>query len=34
MSAASENEANVISKTLVEKKLVAGTMIHKGSCLF
>lgn len=32
ISATSEQEANNISKTLVEKKLVAGTMIYKGNC--
>ena len=31
ISATSEEEANKISKTLVEKKLVAGTMIYKGN---
>ena len=32
ISATSEEEANSISKTLVKKKLVAGTMIYKGNC--
>lgn len=32
ISATSEHEANVISKTLVEKKLVAGTMLYSGNC--
>jgi len=32
ISATSKEEANKISKTLVEKKLVAGTMIYKGNC--
>ena len=32
ISATSEKEVNIISKTLVEKKLVAGTMIYKGNC--
>lgn len=32
ISATSEDEANQISKSLVEKKLVAGTMIYKGNC--
>ncbi len=32
ISATSEKEANKISKTLVEKKLVAGTMIYNGNC--
>ncbi|MCR4311450.1 MAG: divalent-cation tolerance protein CutA [Candidatus Taylorbacteria bacterium] len=32
ISAASEKEADKISKTLVEKKLVAGTMIYNGNC--
>jgi len=32
ISATSEEEANAISKTLVKKKLVAGTMIYKGKC--
>ncbi|MDO8664270.1 MAG: divalent cation tolerance protein CutA [Candidatus Liptonbacteria bacterium] len=32
ISATSEKEANKISKTLVEKRLVAGTMIHDGNC--
>lgn len=31
ISATSE-EANAISRILVEKKLVAGTMIYKGNC--
>ena len=32
ISATSEKEANQISRTLVEKKLVAGTMISEGKC--
>lgn len=32
ISATSEEEANKISKTLVKKKLVAGTMIYSGNC--
>ena len=32
ISATSEEEANNISKTLVKKKLVAGTMIYSGNC--
>lgn len=32
ISATSEQEATTISKTLVEKKLVAGTMIYHGNC--
>jgi len=32
ISATSEEEANKISKSLVKKKLVAGTMIYKGNC--
>ena len=32
ISATSEEEANKISKSLVAKKLVAGTMIYKGNC--
>ncbi len=32
ISATSEQEANIISRTLVEKKLVAGTMITSGNC--
>jgi len=32
ISATSEKEANLISRTLVEKKLVAGTMIYSGNC--
>ncbi|EKD43513.1 MAG: hypothetical protein ACD_72C00244G0003 [uncultured bacterium] len=31
ISATSEEEANKISRTLVEKKLVAGTMIYSGN---
>lgn len=31
VSATSETEANRISRTLVEKKLVAGTMIYSGN---
>jgi periplasmic divalent cation tolerance protein len=31
ISATSDEEAKVISRTLVEKKLVAGTMISKGN---
>ena len=31
ISAPSEEEANKISKTLVEKKLVAGTLIYSGN---
>jgi len=32
ISATSKKEANTISKELVKKKLVAGTMIYKGKC--
>jgi|SRR3989344_7404078 len=32
ISATSEKEANIISKKLVEKRLVAGTMIYAGNC--
>lgn len=32
ISATSEEEANNISRSLVEKKLVAGTMIYSGNC--
>ncbi len=32
ISATLEKEANNISKTLVKKKLVAGTMIYSGNC--
>jgi uncharacterized protein involved in tolerance to divalent cations len=32
ISATSESEANKISKTLVQKQLVAGTMIYSGNC--
>jgi len=32
ISATSKKEANKISKTLVAKNLVAGTMIYKGNC--
>lgn len=32
ISATSKEEADNISKTLVMKKLVAGTMIYKGKC--
>lgn len=32
ISAPSKEEADKISKTLVRKKLVAGTMIYKGNC--
>lgn len=32
ISATSQEEADKISKTLVEKKLVAGTMISSGNC--
>ena len=32
ISAPSEQEANNISTTLVQKKLVAGTMIYAGNC--
>jgi uncharacterized protein involved in tolerance to divalent cations len=32
ISATTEDEANSISKTLVNKMLVAGTMIYKGLC--
>ncbi|MBU0460720.1 MAG: divalent-cation tolerance protein CutA [Nanoarchaeota archaeon] len=32
ISATTQDEANKISKTLVEKKLVAGTMIYSGNC--
>ncbi|MFC2143563.1 divalent-cation tolerance protein CutA [Candidatus Aenigmatarchaeota archaeon] len=32
ISATSKEEAESISKTLVEKKLVAGTMIYSGNC--
>lgn len=32
ISATSTEEANKISRTLVEKKLVAGTMIYQGNC--
>ncbi len=31
ISATSEQEANTISRALVEKKLVAGTMIYSGN---
>lgn len=32
ISATTAKEANAISRTLVEKKLVAGTMIYSGNC--
>lgn len=32
ISATTKDEANTISKTLVKKKLVAGTIINKGNC--
>jgi len=32
ISATSEKEANEISKTLVNKKFVAGTIIYNGNC--
>ena len=32
ISAPFAEEANKISRTLVEKKLVAGTMIYQGNC--
>lgn len=32
ISATSKEEANIISQTLVKKKLVAGTMIYSGIC--
>ncbi len=32
ISATSQKEADNISKTLVKKKLVAGTMIYDGNC--
>ncbi len=32
ISATSQEQAYLISKTLVEKKLVAGTMMYSGNC--
>ncbi|MFH1276376.1 MAG: divalent cation tolerance protein CutA [Candidatus Woesearchaeota archaeon] len=32
ISAPNKQEANLISKTLVSKKLVAGTIINNGNC--
>jgi len=32
ISATTQEEANTISKTLVEKRLVAGTMIYSWDC--
>jgi uncharacterized protein involved in tolerance to divalent cations len=32
ISAISEKEASAISRTLVTKRLVAGTMVYKGNC--
>ncbi len=34
ISATSEKEANHISKILLEKRLVAGTMISEGNCQY